>query len=69
MSGGVRAPAPRPFVHAYMMCNAMIEGELAHSCVHEQAPHRTKVCLTKTMNKAAWPKIEELTSGYRDSHS
>ena len=27
-SGGVNAPAPQPFVHAYVSCDAMIGGDL-----------------------------------------
>lgn len=51
VSGGVNAPAPRPFIQAYALCNAMISGELAHSCSHGEGPHRIKVCVTKKMNK------------------
>jgi hypothetical protein len=60
VSGGVGACAPRPFVHAYVWCNQMIEGELAHSCSHGQGPHQIKVCVTKKMNKAIWKEILRL---------
>lgn len=46
-SGGVRASAPRAFIHGYVLCNGMIEGELAHSCSHGPPPHQVKVCITK----------------------
>jgi hypothetical protein len=59
-SGGIYATAPQPFVHAYVWCDGMINGELAHSCQHGQGPHRIKVCLTKCSNKAIWPIIESL---------
>ena len=53
-SGGVNSIAPQFFVHAYVWCNAMLDGELAHSCSHGSGPHRIKVCLTKTGNEKAW---------------
>ncbi len=56
-SGGVNAPAPQPFVHAYVSCDAMIGGDLAHSCLHGEGPHRIKVCITKKGNEAVWPYI------------
>ena len=57
VSGGVNAPAPRPFIHGYVWCDTMIDGELAHSCRHGTGPHRVKVCLIKKNNKSIWPKI------------
>jgi hypothetical protein len=60
VSGGVYAPAPQPFVHAYVWCDGMINGELAHSCQHGLGPHRIKVCLIKSSNKDIWPIIENL---------
>ena len=50
-SGGVQARTPQPFVHGYVMCDAMIGGKLAHSCSHGPAPHRIKVCLTRKGNE------------------
>ncbi len=49
-SGGVHAPAPQPFIHGYVWCNRMLEGELAHSCSHGAGPHRIKVCVVKKDN-------------------
>jgi hypothetical protein len=60
VSGGVNAPAAQPFVHGYVWCDGMIDGELAHSCRHGEGPHRIKVCMTKKGNEAVWPKILEL---------
>jgi hypothetical protein len=34
VSGGVNASLPHPFVHGYVLCNAMISAELPHSCRH-----------------------------------
>jgi hypothetical protein len=56
ISGGVRAPAPQPFVHAYAWCND-IQGEFAHSGTHGECPHRIKVVLLKKDNKAIWPSV------------
>ena len=39
VSGGVRAPASQPFLHGYVQCDAMLEGDLAHSCQHGSGPH------------------------------
>jgi hypothetical protein len=50
ISGGVRAVAPQPFLHVYVSCDGMIEGELAHSCAHGSGPHRILVCVTKSGN-------------------
>ena len=59
VSGGVNASLPHPFVHGYVLCNAMISGELAHSCSHGPPPHRVLVCLPKKDNPAIWPMIEQ----------
>jgi hypothetical protein len=58
VSGGVNQNAPRPFIHAYVRCDKMIEGSLAHSCMHGDAPHRIKVCITKKMNRKFWKEIQ-----------
>jgi hypothetical protein len=50
MSGGVGAIAPRGFLHAYVLCTDMLDGELAHSCRHGPPPHRIKVCIVKKDN-------------------
>jgi hypothetical protein len=56
--GGVRANLPHPHVHGYVMCNAMIRGELAHSCEHGPPPHEILVCITRVGNEGIWPEIE-----------
>jgi hypothetical protein len=50
-SGGLNHRCPRPFLHSYVWCNAVIDGSLSHSCKHGPAPHRIKVCITKKGNK------------------
>jgi len=59
VSGGVNASAPQPFVHGYVWCDGMIDGELAHSCQHGRGPHHIVVCITKKGNEAVWSKILE----------
>ena len=58
--GGVRAPTPQPFVHGYVSCDAMISGEVAHSCQHGPKPHRIKICVTKKGNEKIWRYILEI---------
>ena len=50
ISGGVQALTPRPFLHGYIWCNQILEGELPHTCMHGTAPHRIKVCVVKKDN-------------------
>lgn len=52
-SGGINATAPQPFIHGYVYCDAMVSGELAHSCMHGRGPHRIKICIVKKANKPA----------------
>jgi hypothetical protein len=42
----------------YVMCDGMIDGELAHSCSHGPPPHDIKVCLLKKDNRGVWPIVE-----------
>jgi len=42
-SCGVRVPAPPPFLHGYVSCDGMLDGEVAHSAAHGRCPHRIKV--------------------------
>lgn len=49
-SGGTQTRANRPYVHAYVLCDAAVEGEVAHSCLHGKGPHRIKVCVTAIDN-------------------
>ena len=61
VSGGGRIPAPQPFLHGYVMCNDMLEGELAHSGLHGPCPHRIKVCVTKKGNdRAVYAQLVEV---------
>jgi len=66
LSGGVRVRSPRTFLHAYVSCEAMLEGELAHSGAHGSCPHYIKVCITKTDND---PEVFELLKSMADGTS
>jgi hypothetical protein len=50
ISGGICAKTGRSLLHVRVMCDAMEEGELAHSHTHEDEPHEIKVCVLKTDN-------------------
>ena len=50
ISGGVRRRTPHPTVFAYVRCDAMESGDLAHSCLHGEGPHRIKVAIPKACN-------------------
>jgi hypothetical protein len=58
VSGGVKVPLPHQFVHGYVLYNAMISDELAHSCSHGPPPHRILVCVLKIDNPKSWREIE-----------
>ncbi len=59
-SGGVQQRTPRPFIHAFVMCDK-INGDLAHSCMHGEGPHSIKVCILKVDNQpATFKKIKEI---------
>lgn len=56
-SGGVRARAPRPFLHGYIMCDRILEGEISHSCSHGYGPHEIKVCIVKKDNPGTFEHL------------
>lgn len=53
ISGGVRAPCPGYFLHAYVQCDGMLDGHLFHSGMHGRCPHEIKVCIVKKANSSA----------------
>jgi hypothetical protein len=60
MSGGVGKRAPQPFIHGYVSCEGMVEGELDHSCMHGEGPHSIKVCIVRKDNdKATYSQLLE----------
>jgi hypothetical protein len=59
ISGGMQHRANRYYLHAYVWCNGMIAGKLAHTCTHGPPPHNIKVCITKKGNEKFWSAIEE----------
>lgn len=60
VSGGVQHRANRHYLQAYVWCDGMIAGELAHRCEHGPPPHRIKVCITKKGNEKFWRDIEAI---------
>lgn len=50
IAGGVGRGTSREYIFGYVWCDAMISGELAHSCVHGPPPHEIKICITQAGN-------------------
>ena len=60
LSGGTQTRAPQPFIHGYALYTD-IEGEIAHSCLHGEGPHRIKVCVVrKDNNKEVLRRLLEI---------
>ena len=60
LSGGVQQRSPRPFIHAFVMCDK-IKGDIPHSCMHGEGPHSIKVCIVKRDNDhETFKKIKEI---------
>ncbi len=53
VSGGVAKNTSRETLFAYVDCDKMLSGELAHSCRHGPAPHRIKVAIIKKLTDPA----------------
>ena len=49
-SGGLQRNTPGYFIFGYISCEAVIEGNVAHSGSHGWCPHRIKVCVTRSGN-------------------
>ncbi len=52
ISGGAGRVSSQPFIHGYVMCDR-VRGEISHSCIHGEGPHRIKVLLTMKDNSKA----------------
>jgi hypothetical protein len=39
--------APRPLIHAYLLCTRLQSGDLPHDCDASSGPHRLLVCVLK----------------------
>lgn len=57
VTGGVERTTPYPMVMAYIYCDTLVSGEVAHSCSHGEGPHKIKICLIKKLNKEHWKTI------------
>lgn len=53
VGGGIRKTANRAYLHGYVVCDGMLDGELAHSCRHGPGPHNILVCVLKIDNSRA----------------
>ena len=42
------AGAPRPLIHAYTTCHALVSGSVPHDCAGAGQPHRLLVCVLKS---------------------
>jgi hypothetical protein len=50
ISGGAMVRTSRPFLYGKVICDAMVDGELAHYGIHGSCPHFIKVCIVKKDN-------------------
>jgi len=65
LSGGTQTPSPQPFIYGYTLCTD-IEGEIAHSCLHDERPHRIKVFVVKKdNNKEVWRRLLNIVGSKR----
>jgi hypothetical protein len=60
--GGV---APQPFLHAFMLCNRIVEGSVGHTCQHGPPPHKIQVCITRKDNRGSFDFLESLADPRR----
>jgi hypothetical protein len=67
LSGGAKRRAPQPFIHAYVMCDAMLAGEIAHSGLHGSCPHEIKVCVVAQDNSAQMMRALRSLAGPKPS--
>lgn len=60
VSGGEQNRTPQPFIHAFIWCD-LVEGDIAHSCIHGPPPHYIKVCLVRKDNRRdVWNRLSEI---------
>ncbi len=60
VSGGEQNRTPQPFIHAFVWCD-LVEGDIAHSCIHGPPPHDIKVCLVRKDNSSdVWSRLSEI---------
>jgi len=57
--GGTCVRTPQFFLHGYVFCDGMIDGEIAHSCQHGRGPHEIKVCVLKKDNRKIFHELVE----------
>ena len=50
-SGGIGHRSPFVMMYGYILCDRLVAGTLAHSCVHGEGPHRIKIVVVKKDNR------------------
>jgi hypothetical protein len=60
------AGAPRPMLHAYVSCAALISGMVPHECSEDAAPHRLLVCVLKCHTV---PSVYDQLARLADEHA
>lgn len=57
-TGGLARRMTARSLCAYVCCDSMIEGSVAHSCRHGEGPHRIKVCIPKKYNRNVYATLQ-----------
>ena len=52
-SGGIGHRSPFVMMYGYVLCDRLVAGTLAHSCMHGEGPHRIKIVVVKKDNPRA----------------
>lgn len=55
--------APKPLVHGYVSCRALMSGDVPHEC-HGSEPHRLRVCV---LRQHTVPSLFELLTARADA--
>lgn len=50
IGGGTKETPPEAFIYGYIMCDTIVSGGVAHSCLHGTGPHSIKVCILRRDN-------------------
>ena len=62
------AGAPRPLIHAYVACGALVSGDVPHDCAGAGPDHRLLVCVLKCHTPAlAFERLVERAAAQRQS--
>ncbi len=64
-SGGIGQASPYPMLYARMWCDALVGGDVSHSCRHGPGPHEILVCIVQKDNDRKL--VKELKANARQS--